>query len=131
MLTQVMNEGLFKKNGFQSIATKILLQILAKRGNTLWVPKPMCTIDNAMLVGYDTGKVHGKTLLALCATINSTFSSVFSDTRTYSANSDKYGKMSELLLAAIAAYASRNKECPKEIIVFTNTCSGDQVRLYQ
>lgn len=87
MLTQVMTEALFKKNGFQSIATKILLQILAKRGNTLWVPKPLCNIENTMLVGYDSGKVRNETLLALCATINSTFSTVFSATKTYSANS--------------------------------------------
>lgn len=131
MLTQIMTEGLFKKNGFQSIATKILLQILAKRGNTLWVPKPLCKIENTMLVGYDTGKVNNQTLLAVCATINSTFSSVFSATKTYPANTDKYGRMSDLLLEATAAYLNRNKTCPKEIIVFTNACAGDQVKLYQ
>jgi hypothetical protein len=42
MLTQVMLDTQFGKKGFQSIATKILLQIIAKRGNTLWVPRPMC-----------------------------------------------------------------------------------------
>ena len=38
MLTQVVTEGTLKKKNLQSIATKILLQIVAKRGNTLWVP---------------------------------------------------------------------------------------------
>jgi hypothetical protein len=38
MITQFTTEGTLSKKGFQSIATKILLQILAKRGNTLWVP---------------------------------------------------------------------------------------------
>jgi hypothetical protein len=37
MLTQVVIEATLNKKGLQSIATKILLQIIAKRGNTLWV----------------------------------------------------------------------------------------------
>lgn len=46
----------FQKKGFQSIATKILLQMIAKRGNILWVPRPLCKIDNIMLIGYDISK---------------------------------------------------------------------------
>jgi hypothetical protein len=38
LLTQVVTEGTLRKKNLQSIATKILLQIVAKRGNTLWVP---------------------------------------------------------------------------------------------
>ena len=126
MLTQVMCDLLFRKNGFQSIATKILLQILAKRGNTLWVPRPICNIENTMIVGYD----NAANKLAICATINSTFSSVFSAVKPYGMNSDKYGKMADLLVEACNAYMSRNKTCPKEIIVYMNTCAGDQVKLY-
>jgi len=37
---QVALESLLKKKNFQSIATKLLLQILVKRGNVLWVPEP-------------------------------------------------------------------------------------------
>jgi hypothetical protein len=113
MLTQVMVDSQFSKKGFQSIATKILLQIIAKRGNTLWVPKPICYIESCMLVGYDSAKISKGTLMALCATINSTFSSVFSATRTYHENSEKYNKMMELLLEACNAYFLRNKNCPK------------------
>lgn len=98
MLTQVMVDTQFSKKGFQSIATKILLQIIAKRGNTLWVPKPLCVIESCMLVGFDSCKVQKGTLMAICATINSTFSSVFSATKVYSDNSDKYNKMKELFL---------------------------------
>jgi hypothetical protein len=58
MLTQVMVENLLSKKGFQSIATKILLQVLAKRGNTLWVPKPICNVQNTMLVGFDSCKLR-------------------------------------------------------------------------
>jgi hypothetical protein len=44
MLTQVMVDSQINKKNFQSIATKVLLQIIAKRGNTLWVPRPICEI---------------------------------------------------------------------------------------
>jgi hypothetical protein len=98
MLTQIMCDLLLKKNGFQSIATKILLQILAKRGNILWVPKPICKIENTMLVGFDTCKVKSQTKISVCATINSTFSSIFSNSKIFPTNSEKYGKMSDLLL---------------------------------
>ncbi len=57
MLTQVMVDSQFNKKGFQSIATKVLLQIIAKRGNTLWVPRPIGEIKSCMLIGYDSCKI--------------------------------------------------------------------------
>ena len=39
MLTQVVTEATLNKKNLQSVATKVLLQIIAKRGNTLWVPE--------------------------------------------------------------------------------------------
>ena len=38
ILTQVVLEATFKKKGLDSIITKILLQITAKTGGSLWVP---------------------------------------------------------------------------------------------
>ncbi len=38
IVTQIVTDITLRKKGIQSIATKILLQIIAKRGNTLWVP---------------------------------------------------------------------------------------------
>jgi len=38
ILTQCVLEQTLKKKGAQSIHTKILLQMIAKRGNILWVP---------------------------------------------------------------------------------------------
>jgi hypothetical protein len=49
----VMTEGTLRKKGLQSIATKILLQIIAKRGNILWVPRLSIDLEfSAMLVGF-------------------------------------------------------------------------------
>lgn len=39
VVTQVVVEQTLRKKGVQSIATKILLQIIAKRGNILWNPR--------------------------------------------------------------------------------------------
>lgn len=36
--TQVVVENTLRKKGFTSVATKILLQIIAKRNNILWAP---------------------------------------------------------------------------------------------
>ena len=56
MLTQVVTDGTLRKKNLQSIATKVLLQIIAKRGNTLWVPKTLREVYSAMLIAFDTAK---------------------------------------------------------------------------
>jgi hypothetical protein len=39
LVTQVVTENTMRKKNLRSIATKVLLQIIAKRGNILWVPR--------------------------------------------------------------------------------------------
>ena len=39
MVSQIFTEGKLRGKNVQSIATKVLLQIIAKRGNTLWCPR--------------------------------------------------------------------------------------------
>jgi hypothetical protein len=57
----------------------VLLQIIAKRGNTLWVPKTKARLDDVMLLAIDNAKLdNGKNVLAACGTVNSTFTSVYS-----------------------------------------------------
>ncbi len=68
----------------QSIATKILLQIIAKRGNTLWVPQSSHSVKNTMICAFEGSKFSGNTCgLSLCATINSTFSSIYSKNQIF------------------------------------------------
>ena len=38
--------------------------------------------------------------------------------------------MKKLLLSSAKYYTEKNKEAPEEIIVFQNSCSGDQISLY-
>ena len=130
MITQVLTDAKLKNKSFQSIATKVLLQIFAKRGNILWTCKTACEVEQTMMVGFDTSKFGSKTVLAITAFINSTFSSIYSKTVLYEGNENKYIKMIELLLSAVNAYMERNDKRPKEMIVYQNSCAGDQAKLY-
>lgn len=58
IVTQVFTDAKLRNKNIQSIATKVLLQIIAKRGNTLWVPKPGqgCEIKSCMLAAFDNAK---------------------------------------------------------------------------
>lgn len=39
IISQMVTEATLQRKEFQSIATKVLLQMAAKVGNTLWVPR--------------------------------------------------------------------------------------------
>jgi hypothetical protein len=79
VITQCMTEMTLRKKNLQSIATKVLLQIIAKRGNILWNPKLHQDLDfSGMLVGLEQTKIGKSICLTLCATINSTFNMIFS-----------------------------------------------------
>ena len=65
-----------------------------------------------MLVAFDQSKVGAKTLLAICATINSTFSLVYTSTRIFEGVENKYKTMNILLGDALKAFQKRNKGVP-------------------
>ncbi len=126
VVTQVLTEGKFRTKTAQSIFTKVLLQILAKRGNTLWVPETTSGVKNVMLAGFD----NTSKLISICATVNSTYTSVFSSSKKIAGSSEKTPAMTDLVMEAIAAYFKRNKKQPQEVIIFNNSCSGDQVKAF-
>lgn len=88
--------------------------MIAKRGNTLWVPKATCSLDNAMLSAFDSAKLNNATVLSVCATQNSTFSSVFSKVEIFDTpNDNKFKHMVAMMCSAIDAYVKRNERPPK------------------
>lgn len=89
-----------------------------------------CKLDSSMLAAFDSAKLGNSTLLALTATINSTYSSVYSATTQYDNSSARFGKMAELTCSAINAYVQRSDRPPKEVLLFENSCTGDQVTLF-
>ena len=38
--------------------------------------------------------------------------------------------MVDLLMLATNSYMTRNTNCPAEVIIFMNSCTGDQISLY-
>jgi hypothetical protein len=54
IVCQITTDGTLKKKNLQSIATKILLQIIAKRGNTLWVPRLPANLPSTMMLAFET-----------------------------------------------------------------------------
>ena len=132
-----MVESTLKKKGVMSIHTKILLQMIAKRGNILWAPAyyngMKAALDKVMLVGIDGGSKAGINIMAACGTVNSTFTNYATSTAITSPDKadQKYQSMLEVTMKCLEAYAKRNKGAPRELIVFMNTSPGDQISLIQ
>lgn len=131
MVCQIATEGTLKKKNFKSIATKILLQMIAKRGNTLWVPESAMKLDKVMLAAFDNAKMNGKNVLAGVATVNSTYSSISSKIEEYKDTNDKMHCMMTVLVKLVDSYVHRNKEPPSQIVIFANSASTDLLKLYQ
>jgi len=124
-------ETTLRKKNIQSIATKILLQIIAKRGNTLWVPKIPPNLGETMMIAFESAKAGSNTTLAMCATVSSVFSSIYSTTMSYSSIDSKFNVMVNLTLKGVDAYCQKNKEIPSEVIIFNSSTSNDQIVMFQ
>ena len=110
VICQIALEPTLRKKNVQSICTKILLQIIAKRGNTLWVPNFNGKLAKTMIIGFDNAPVKGQNILGMCATVNSTFTSIISKNKVYDGFENKFGTMVEMILQALKSYVERNKE---------------------
>ena len=131
LVCQIAVEATLRKKNAQSIATKILLQIIAKRGNTLWVPKTKAKVEDTMLIGIDHATLQGgKNVMAACGTVNSTFTSVYTKTAEYFRIEDKFGAAKSCVLEIVRYYVDRNKIPPRDIILFSNAVSGDQIKAF-
>lgn len=62
-----------------------------------------------MLAAFDNSKMGNKNVMSGVATINSTFSSIYSKNAEYTDINDKLNCMMTLLLKLIDSYAKRNK----------------------
>jgi hypothetical protein len=65
-----------------------------------------------MLVGFEQAKVGGKTLMAICGTINSTYTQLYTSSKAYEGSENKFQTMKALLTNAVSAYVARNKGTP-------------------
>lgn len=112
-MTQCVVDNTLRKKNLQSIATKLLLQMIAKRGNILWVPKTTCRISDTMILAFDQAKGPMGNCIVCCATVNDTFSSYYSKGSKFSNDQDKFNEMVKLSLEAVNYYSKKNSRCPK------------------
>ena len=129
IICQVVVDRTLQRKGNQSIATKLLLQIIAKRGNTLWVPKGQAKFDNVMIMAFDVAKCRNSYIMSVVATVNSTFTSIFSKTADFKNSNDRFQPMFTLYVKALMSYMDRNKCFPKEVIIMHNAVPFDQISL--
>ena len=115
MISQFIVETTFKKKGTLSIFTKVLLQMIAKLRNILWIspsPKPLENTKTCIM-GIDTSSSKGVTVMAGCGTTNSTFTLHCSQSKKMNKNEEKYNDMIEIASKIIEGYAERNKIPPE------------------
>ena len=129
MMTQMLTTKKIQGKGVTSVFTKVLLQMLAKRGNTLWVPESPKEILNIMLIGFDTAKFKNSTIITMCSTLNSTYTSIFTQYAVAEQN-DKFKQMVNLTMKSINEYMARNEKNPKEIILLSHAVGKPQVAIY-
>ena len=84
ILTQFVTLNTLNKNEF-SINNKILLQIAAKCGNTLYLPKSKYFSfgGGVMLIGFGDVASNDGRILAITGTMNLTYSEFYSTARHY------------------------------------------------
>lgn len=135
IITQIVLEATFKKKGLDSILTKILLQVTAKTGNSLWVPYTKHRLNRkVMIVGvHQTSKLGNKkkVVTGFSATLSENFQQYFSKSQV----SEKsvlpvVDKMKEIVGESLIAYVNRNQGMyPEEIIVLRNGCTDNMEEL--
>ena len=60
--------------------------MIAKRGNTLWVPKMTGKLYDTMIMAFDNAKGKGGNSIACCATVHDNFCSYYSKTSSFTNN---------------------------------------------
>lgn len=135
MLSQFVVETTLRKKGVQSIHTKLLLQIIAKRGNILWAPQLSAKLSDRLagtcLIAIDSASKGSTNVISSCGTTNSTFTLHSSSRVVVDKSENKYQYMLKVAADCVAAYNTRNKGAPNEVIIFMNAVPGDQVNLIQ
>ena len=93
---------LSKPKGLMSVATKVLIQMNCKLGGKPWAVN--IPLKNTMVLGYDTyhDSLHkDKSVGALVASINKTFTQFISSAEVYSNQSDLTDRMTPGIVKAI------------------------------
>lgn len=101
IVSQCVVEGTLRKKNIQSIATKLLLQMIAKIGNILWVPRVNADTRGIMMIAFDTAKAMNQNIISCIATTNDSFSLFFAKASQYNDNNEKFNEMVKLSVEGI------------------------------
>lgn len=123
--SQIAVTNTLQKKGVASILTKILLQMAAKVGNKLWVPKIPSRVASSglMVVGIENySDKSNKTLnvMSFCSNTNSEFSSFYSN-YVYTAKQDGSSThMKQILFDCLNEYISKSQHPPTDVLILKN-----------
>jgi len=119
-----------KPKGLMSVAMKVALQINCKMGGQLWAVKiPM---KKSMVVGFDAyhdSQQQGKSVGALVASLNDTFTKYFSCTElhpTYGAT-EISNTISSMMTRALKSYEKANKCFPEKVFFYRDGVGEGQI----
>lgn len=131
IVSQVILESTLKKKNTMSIQTKVLLQMAAKVGNTLWVPsQPRDLLGCTMLMSFDVSQSGGVRKVVGVATFDENMTRLVSEGCTLIESIDKFNCMAKIAINLVTRYAERNKRMPKNLIVMTNSCPKNEIKMY-
>ena len=101
-------QNTLNKKGFNSIITKILLQMASKVGNTPWLPKaPQAVGSKTMMIGIDTAadKVQKGIIASYCASITKDFSQFYSSYVVQDNNRENPAQTGLIITNALKAFS--------------------------
>lgn len=117
IVTQMTLESTMNKKGFNSIATKILIQIAVKVGNTPWIPEPPKGIsEKIMIMGIDSStdkEARNQSVVGICCTVDSKFSQFFSTVNYEKKGGVVIENLKTPMIEALASYKKRNGYFPE------------------
>jgi len=127
--SQVMTATVLSKpKGLMSVATKVALQMNCKLGGEPWAVK--IPLKNTMVIGYDTyhDSLHkDKSVGAVVASVNSTFTKFISMADFHSNLSEMTDRMCPAITKALARYNKLNGCLPERIIMYRDGVGDGQI----
>lgn len=126
--SQVTLTSTFQKKGFASVLTKILLQMAAKVGNKLWVPKIPAKVASTgiLMIGiesYADQSDKSNNILSFCGNTNKEFSAFYSNFIVHPKSDLSKTFMREIVFECINEYMANNRSVPQDLIIIKNGSS--------
>jgi len=127
--SQVMTATVLgKPKGLMSVATKVALQMNCKLGGEPWSVN--IPLKNTMVIGYDTyhdSVQKNKSVGALVASINGTFTKFVSTAEFHSSPTEMTDRMCPMVLKALRRYNEQNTIVPERVIMYRDGVGDGQI----